>query len=190
MQRREDLKNEKRMQEEEAARAKDRRRERRMCLKEQKRIQGLSEVLMMNVVPTTEQREYLPNMPIYDVREYDAEAAPGIHTFGGFVGELIISMHCLNENLTAKGENPTFEMNAESIMKFMEELLVDGYPAGICSLRLTEDPLTEPEKAEEPVAKQAKIAAKRLAEGIKIAGYGTKFLFRIASKCGISNEIV
>ena len=34
MQRREDLKNEKRMQEEEAARAKERRRERRMCLKE------------------------------------------------------------------------------------------------------------------------------------------------------------
>ena len=38
MQRREDLKNEKRREEEEAARAKDRRRERRMCLKEQKRI--------------------------------------------------------------------------------------------------------------------------------------------------------
>lgn len=161
-----------------------------MCLKEQKRIQGLSEVLMMTVVPTTEQREYLPNMPIYDVREYDAEAAPGIHTFGGFVGELIISLHCLNENLTAKGENPTFEMNAESIMKFMEELLVDGYPAGICCLRLTDDPLTEQERTNEPVAKQARIAAKRLAEGNKIAGYGTKFLFGIAAKCGISSDIV
>lgn len=54
MQRREDLKNEKRMQEEEAARAKERRRERRMCLKEQKRIQGLSEVLMLTVIPSTE----------------------------------------------------------------------------------------------------------------------------------------
>ena len=38
MQRREDLKNEKRLAEEAAARAKERRRERRMCLKEQKRI--------------------------------------------------------------------------------------------------------------------------------------------------------
>jgi len=54
MQRREDLKNEKRREEEDAARAKDRRRERRMCLKEQKRIQGLSEVLMLTIVPGAE----------------------------------------------------------------------------------------------------------------------------------------
>jgi len=94
-------------------------------------------------------------MPIYDVRDYDAEKPPGIHTFGGFVGELMISLHCLHENLTAKGENPSFDMKAESIMKFMEELLLEGYPAGICSLRLTADPLTEPERNEETVAKQA-----------------------------------
>ena len=45
MQRREDLKNEKRRQEEDAARAKERRRERRMCLKEQKRISELGDTL-------------------------------------------------------------------------------------------------------------------------------------------------
>jgi len=45
MQRREDLKNEKRRQEEEAARAKARRVERRMCLKEQKRILELADIL-------------------------------------------------------------------------------------------------------------------------------------------------
>lgn len=145
---------------------------------------------MMTVVPSADQKDYLPSMPIYDVREYDADAPAGIHTFGGFVGELIISLHCLNENLTAKGENPGFEMKAETIMKFMEELLVDGYPAGICAIRLTKDPLTEPEKAEEPVAKQAQIAAKRLCEGQNLASYGTKFLLGVAQKCGISKEII
>ena len=108
---------------------------------------------MMSVVPTADQREYAPSMPIYDVRDYNAEVPTGIHTFGGFIGELIISLHCLNENLTGKGENPGFEMKAENIMKFMEELLQDGYPQGICTLRLTADPLTEPERNEEPAEK-------------------------------------
>ena len=85
-------------------------------------------------------------MPIYDVRTYDSDAPVGIHTFGGFFGELLISLHCLNENLTAKGENPSFEMRAETIMQFMKELFEDGYPQGICTLKLTRDPLTEPEK--------------------------------------------
>lgn len=58
MQRREDLKNEKRLAEEAAARAKERRRERRMCLKEQKRILELQDVLQLTVVPACELKEY------------------------------------------------------------------------------------------------------------------------------------
>ena len=58
MQRREDLKNEKRLAEEAAARAKERRRERRVCLKEQKRILELQDVLQLTVVPTCELKEY------------------------------------------------------------------------------------------------------------------------------------
>lgn len=129
-------------------------------------------------------------MPIYDVRDYNAEAPPGIHTFGGFIGELMMSLQCLYDNLTAKGENPSFEMKPDSIMKFMEELLVDGYPAGICSLRVTGDPLTEPERNDEPVHKQANRAATRLSEGLKVAQYGTKFFFGVSPKCGFSKDIV
>ena len=58
MQRREDLKNEKSLAEEAAARAKERRRERRMCLKEQKRILELQDVLQLTVVPACELKEY------------------------------------------------------------------------------------------------------------------------------------
>ena len=176
MQRREDLKNEKRRQEEDAARAKERRRERRMCLKEQKRIQELNEVLMITVVPSSEQREYTVAMPVYDVRSYEADQPAGIYTFGGFVGELMITLSTLHENLTAKGENPGFEMKGDLIMKFLEELLIEGYPAGICFIKLSADPLTEAERADEPVLKQAEIAAKRLAGGQKLNQYGLKFL--------------
>ena len=103
MQRREDNKNEKRRLEEEAARAKERRRERRMCLKEQKRIGELQEILMITVIPGAEQREYSVNTPIYDVREY-GDLPSGIYTLGGFIGELMISLHGLHEFLTTKGD--------------------------------------------------------------------------------------
>ena len=144
---------------------------------------------MLSVIPSADQKEYAPNMPIYDVRAYDADAPAGVHTFGGFIGELIITLHCLNENLTGKGENPSFEIRADTIMKFMEDLFADGYPHGICTLRLTADPLTEPEKNEEPANRQAAIAAKRLAEGLKLAQYGTKFLLQGMPSNFVAREI-
>ncbi len=71
-----------------------------MCLKEQKRIQELSEVLMLTVVPASEQKEYTMAVPIYDVRtEFDAAAPAGIYTFGGFIGELMITLSALNEQM-------------------------------------------------------------------------------------------
>ena len=47
-------------------------------------------------------------------------------------------------------------------MKFMEELLLEGYPAGVCTIKVTADPLSEDEQAELPFAKQVDLAAKRL----------------------------
>jgi hypothetical protein len=161
MQRREDLKNEKRREEEEAAKAKERRRERRMCLKEQKRIQELSEVLM------SEQREYAVSVPIYDLRNFQAELPSGIYTFGGFVGELVMTLNALNEHMT-KGLGHTFDIKADTIMRFLEELLIDGYPQGICFIKVDADPLNDVEKNEESVTKQAELAANRLAKGEKV----------------------
>ena len=44
-------------------------------------------------------------------------------------------------------------MGSEQIMKFLEELLVDGYPQGVCFLRVAQEPLSEAEVAEEIVEK-------------------------------------
>ena len=56
---------------------------------------------MITVVPATEQREYAVSVPIYDIRdEFDAAAPAGIYTFGGFIGELMVTLSSLNEHMT------------------------------------------------------------------------------------------
>ena len=131
MQRREDLKNEKKREQEEAAKAKERRRERRMCLKEQKRIQELVEVLMVQTIPGCEQKEYSHAMPVYDIRDYKEEKAAGIYTFGGFVGELIMALNSMQENLMQKGDAVGFEVTNDVVIIAANKLIdgknIDGY---------------------------------------------------------------
>ena len=88
-----------------------------------------------------------------------------------------------------KSESPApFEIKAEGILKFLEEM-IDGYPAGLCLLRLTADPLPEEDKGEE-VAIQAESAAKRLMQGSNIQSYGMKFLMENADKLDLNEDII
>ena len=81
--------------------------------------------------------------------------------------------------MMTKAENPApFELKAEGILKFLEEL-IEGYPAGLCFLTLTADPRPEEDKFEE-LATQAESAAKRLMQGTSIQSYGMKFLMENA----------
>ena len=74
-----------------------------MCLKEQKRIGELQDVLMLTAIPGAEQKEYSLGMPIFDVRDYKADTgAAGIFTFGGFIGELIHTLSVFNEFVTTR----------------------------------------------------------------------------------------
>jgi len=68
---------------------------------------------MTTIVPSSEQREYSVSLPIYDIRGYMPETPSGIFTFGGFIGELIIALHCLNEYMSARVEYSGFEMKSE-----------------------------------------------------------------------------
>ena len=189
LQRREEVKNEKLREEQEAARAKERRHERRKCLKEQKRIQEFNEVLTVQVVPACEQREYTNALQVLDVRDYNPEAPAAIYTFGGFIGELIITLNSLQENLTSKGENVGFELTAESICDMLKELLLEGYPQGICYLKLKKEPLQEDMK-ENSIDRQAAFVAGRMQEADQIIGYGMKWLNEVAKKVGINEDLV
>jgi hypothetical protein len=193
MQRREDLKNEKRRQEEEAARAKERRRERRMCLKEQKRISELTDVISLNVVPAAELKDYTVSMPIYDVRDYKlaAENGPGIFTFGGLIGEIMISLSAFYETMITRMEMPSFEMRKDQILKFLEDLLLDGMNQEACYMRVTKELLTEREMLEEDDEMQATKAAEKLATGQNIAQFGMQFLLSTdKAKMGLNDDII
>ena len=146
-------------------------------------------MLTSQALPAAEQREYAVSLPIYDLRDYSPDVAPGIYTFGGFIGELMITLQALQEYMMTKAENPApFEIKAEGILKFLEEM-IDGYPAGLCFLRLTGDPLPEEDKEEE-VSIQAESAAKRLMLGTNIQSYGMKFLMEAADKVGLNADII
>lgn len=162
-----------------------------MCLKEQKRIGELVEILIGTVVPQSEQKEYTNAMPVYDVRDYSLEGKPaGIYTLGGFVGELVIALNSLQEFLMVKGDQAGFEIRSDQVMKFLEELLLEGYPQGICFITLSKDLLTDVERNEEPAEKQAIIAATRIMDGRNITGYGLKFLLETCKAIGVAENIV
>ena len=68
-------------------------------------------------------------MPIYDIREYKlaAEGGPGIFTFGGLLGEIMLTLSAFHETMITKMEMPSFEIRRDQILKFIEELLFDGF---------------------------------------------------------------
>lgn len=54
-----------------AAAAKAKRQERRKCLREQKRINEVLEVINDKILLAAINKEYTPDMPVYDIRDYD-----------------------------------------------------------------------------------------------------------------------
>ena len=160
-------------------------------MKEQKRIGELQDILMLTAIPGADQKEYTVAMPIYDVRDYKADGGPaGIYTFGGFIGELVHTLSIFNEFVTQRMDQPAFEMKPEAILKFIQELLLEGYPTEICYLKLTKDVL-KADELEDPLEDQSERAAMRLANGDNIAQYGMQFLLGCdQGKVGLNEEIV
>lgn len=53
-----------------AANAKARRQERRKCMREQKRVNEISDVITDKIMPIAVNKEYTIDMPVYDIRDY------------------------------------------------------------------------------------------------------------------------
>ena len=140
-----------------------------MCLKEQKRISELGDTLQLAVVPQAELREYTGanSCPVYDVRDYKlaTEGGPGIFTFGGLIGEIMISLSAFHETMITKMEMPSFEIRRDQILKFFEDLLFDGFNTEVCYIRISADMLSDRERVEEDDETQAAKAADRLSSG-------------------------
>ena len=140
---------------------------------------------MITVVPSCEQREYTVALPVLDIRDYNPENPVGIYAIGGFVAELMISLNSLHKITQANDE--LFSIRTEHVKKFFEELFNEGYPQGICHIRVTKEPLDEREIAEETAQKQAEIAAEKLRD--VCAQYGLKFFLKNLFKFGITDQV-
>lgn len=90
-------------------------------------------------MPHAELREYTgaASCPIYDVRDHKlaVDAGPGIFTFGGLLGEIMISLSAFHETMITKMEMPSFEIRREQVLKFFEDLLFDGFSTESCFIR-------------------------------------------------------
>lgn len=55
----------------------------------------MSDLITEKIMPETPNKEYEVSIPIYDVRDYNPEAPVGIYTFGGFIGEVLLTLSAL-----------------------------------------------------------------------------------------------
>jgi len=136
MQRRQEKKDEEARKRNHAAEAQARRRERRRCLREKLRIGKLQE-LIVDMTETAPKIEYNTQVKVLDVREFHGNETPevGICTIGGFVGELILAFNAIYQSIVANPANAEFKFTAETVEKFLSEILPDDYPENIALIR-------------------------------------------------------
>jgi hypothetical protein len=160
-----------------AAAAKARRKERRMCMREQVRVGEVQEQIADEIYPNAaHDAEYSASVPIYDVRDYEDERAPGICTFGGFIGELLIVLTSVEQSILKSNECYGFKFDAAQIGALLTEMFSEAaYPANICAIKIPTELLTEDEQSE-PLEQKAQIVAEKLLSSQNHAQFGMRFL--------------
>lgn len=79
-------------------------------------------------------------MKVYDVRD-PKSSKDGLHLIGGFTGELIITFTCLLDYILANPANQGFMIQHDEFEAFLKDLLLnEGYPDGILTFNLVQDP--------------------------------------------------
>ena len=121
-----------------------------------------------------EQRDFTIQIPIFDIRDYNSEAPAGIYTYGGFLGELIVSLFCLQTNVLSKPENVGFKIEADMIESFLRDFFVDGFNPGTAYLRVTAEACDVDEN--DSIEQKSESVGKHLSAGESHASYGMKFL--------------
>jgi len=161
-----------------AAAAKARRIERRMCLREQVRVGEVQEQITDEIYPNAaHDAEYSASVPIYDVRDYDDERAPGICTFGGFIGELLIVLTSIEQSIVSSNtEAYGFKFDAAQISTLLTEIFTEAaYPTNICAIKIPKELLNEDEQGE-PLDRKAQIVGEKLLSSSNHGQFGMRFL--------------
>ena len=122
------------------------------------------------------------------MRDYDPNAPGAIYTYGGMVGEIIISLFCLYASAIKQDGLAGFKMESEQLESFLKDLLAEGPSPGCCFLKVSEDPShVDPETK---LDEKAKSAAKHLTLPEGHQTYGMKFLLTKAQGMGIEKDFL
>ena len=149
------------------------RKTRRANLREKLRIHKIEQVLLKDIIGPAPLNEWKPNIPILDVRHYVSEVpyetnisgasakSPShgpsgcVYLLGGMIGEIIVTLNCLQEVIRAKPDQGSFAFTQQDLENFFMQVFApdQGYPAGTVTLEFMSNPelvkVEKDERAEE-----------------------------------------
>ena len=136
------------------------RKTRRANLREKLRIYNIEQVLLKEILSPAPLYEWKPAIPILDVRQYvqeppyesNASGASGaksphgppgcVYLLGGMVGEMIVTLNCLQEVIRARPDQGAFSFTQQDLENFFMQVFApdQGYPAGAVTLEFLSNP--------------------------------------------------
>ena len=153
----------------------------RANLREKLRIHKIEQVVIKDVLNPAPLSEWKPQIPILDVRQYNADVpydtnisgisgkspshgVPGVvYLLGGMVGEIIVSLNCLQDVIRARPDQGSFSFTQQDLENFFTQVFApdQGFPAGTVCLEFLSNPeMVKVEKElESPKADQSDPAA-------------------------------
>lgn len=119
--------------------------------------------------------EYNTQVKVLDVREFPGYETPevGVCVIGGLVGELILVFNAIYQSVIVNPNNAEFKFTAETIEKFLSEILPEEYPENIALIRTSTELMTN---QLDDVSTVAEVASKKLLVSQFHSAFGLKFL--------------
>lgn len=117
------------------------RRQNRANLREQIRISNLQEVIVNSVIKPSPMGDWNPKVPILDVRSARKVSEPCLYTFGGLLGEIIMTLTSVNDYILAL-PNHFNGLTFLDVEHFITVLMSpeSGFPREAIKLDLINDP--------------------------------------------------
>jgi hypothetical protein len=117
------------------------RRQNRANLREQLRISILQEFIINSIVKPSPMNEWNPKIPILDVRQHKRISEHAFYTFGGLIGEIIMTLTSVNDYILAL-PNHFNGLTFLEVEHFLTVLMApeSNFPKESIRIELTHDP--------------------------------------------------